>query len=139
MQRWDLGGRSDLLPEKHGGDLIHHHLMCQEIFVFLIVNDENVLVLLWCHLHLGRRRARTTLRWHASPQHGSSVAKQEDVFGPVIGGQVYRIPPISTEKWEESAPCRENRKILAKRRIELEGYVYEGMRRERILDVFRRG
>ena len=35
--------------------------MCQGIFVFLFVNDENVLVLLWCHLPLGRRRARTTL------------------------------------------------------------------------------
>ena len=27
MWRWDLRGRPDLLPEKEGDDLIHHHEM----------------------------------------------------------------------------------------------------------------
>ena len=63
--------------------------------------------------------------WHASPAARVFCRKGGRCFwhllrGPVIGGQVYRIPPISTEKWEEKKALLDM-KNLAKRRIELEG------------------
>ena len=43
---------------------------------------------------------------------------------------MYRVPPISAEDWEE-------RKTLAKRRVECKGQVHEITCRATIMDVFR--
>ena len=65
------------------------------------------------------------LLWHLLP-------------GPVIGGQVCRVPPINTAEWEEKKELSA-RTNLAKRRIECEGKARQRICRETILVVFRGG
>ena len=69
------------------------------------MNDENVLLLLWCHLPLGgRRRTRMALGGTCLPSSGFCRKAGTDVLalpGPVIEGQVHRVLLFSTEKGEE--------------------------------------
>ena len=62
-----------------------------------------------------------------------------DSPGPVIGGQVCRVPPISTKTWMEKKALFDKRtvRIWTKSRIELEGQAYEKICRVAILEVFR--
>ena len=59
----------------------------------------------------------------------------------MIGGQAYRILPISTEEWDEKKDLFDEKTgmDLAKRRVESESQGREGTRRETILGVFRGG
>ena len=49
------------------------------------------------------------------PQLGFSVARPERTFwqllpAPVIGGQVYRLPPISTDEWMDKKLLSDEKK-----------------------------
>ena len=84
---------------------------------------KNALLALWCHLPFGRRRACTTLSGRRFRSPGFPTQSRNDIFwhsllGPVIGGQVHRILPIGTEKWEEKKALLDEKTVRILRNAE---------------------
>ena len=80
--------------------------MCRVWFVSLCVNDEKcvpsavVSYAPWSSSRaLGSRRRKCLQQ--GFPSRGKDACFWHLLNSPVIGGQAYRIPPISKEEWEE--------------------------------------
>ena len=89
--------------------------MCQWNLVRLSVDDEKCVPSVVVSSAPWPSSCAYDTRRHESPQFGFSVAKQELMLwhlllGPVVGGQVYRVLPISKEESKEKRKFSVTRK-----------------------------